>query len=513
MNKIDNSRKNFGLFPEVLIVLLITFVALIIRVYKLDEIPPGNWYDEAINGLDALSILKSKIPPIFFSTEGHPREALYMYLTLLTFKIFGVSYITLRLTSVIVGTLTIPILYLFAKEFFDRKTAFLSIIILTVFRWHIHFSRLAFRTVLTPLFLLLVFYFLKKGFVKKKTIFFIVAGICFGLGFYTYLAFRLIILILVIYLIAEFRKYSVKEYSRYLFLFILSAIIIFVPLLVDYVIHPFHLFGRSQEISLFKNGFADGINLILLNMKNVAMMFAFKGDHVAKHNIPFKPVFDPIIAMIFYLGLTMSILKMKKSPSYLLIVSWFFVMLLTTILSYGSPNMLRSFAITPVCAIFIAIGIYTITDKMKNKFSSHLSVIFIVIILCYFSLIELHRYFVIWAHHPKTYLEFNTNFADAARTLNEVYTNESIFVYEPLFKHPTFNFETVNYKSKYATFRRREDGEFQFSQEPTKGSLILATDWDGIYNSYLWKHYPDGKIIGGFKLPDNHLWAIVFQVD
>ena len=544
-----NKKNNF--IADYLPIVFLTILALIIRLYKLDEIPPGNWYDEAINGLDALSILKVKFPPVFFMTEGHPREALFMYLILLNFKIFGVSYITLRLTSVIIGTITIPLCYLFTKEFFDRRTAFLSALILAFLRWHIHFSRTSFRTILTPLFLLLVFYFLKKGIKNKKTIFFIISGICFGLGFHTYLAFRLSIIILVIYLLSEIKKSQIEtserpldmsfpckresrntlnlpkkswipafagmtqylKYSKFLSIFILSAFIVFLPLLIDYIINPIHFLGRADEISLFKNGFISGIKEILLNIKNVAMMFAFKGDHVAKHNIPLMPVFEPVAAILFYLGLTISILKIKKSTSYVLIVSWFFIMLLATILSYGSPNMLRTVSITPVLAIFIAIGLLTITDKLKRKFSPQLSIIIISIFIMYFASVELYRYFFIWAKHPETYLEFNSNFADAARTLNKLDENTTIFVYEPLFKHPTFDFETINHKSKYETFTRTEDGKFQFTKEPPKGSLILATDWDLIYNLYLRNHYPDGKIIGGFKLPNGYLWAIVFQVE
>ena len=513
MNKPLQLNKNKSSLVEYFGVICLLAVALLIRLYKLDKIPPGNWYDEAINGLDALSILKAKSPPVFFMTEGHPREALFMYLILLNFKIFGVSYITLRLTSVIIGTITILFCYLFTKEFFDKRAAFLSALILVFLRWHIHFSRTSFRTILTPLFLLLVFYFLKKGIKNKKTIFFIISGICFGLGFHTYLAFRLSIIILIIYLLTEIKKSQIKEYSKSLTLFVLFGFIVFLPLLIDYIINPMHFLGRADEVSLFTKGFSYGVSQILLNVKNVAMMFVFKGDHVAKHNIPFMPVLDPLTAILFYLGLTISILRIKKSTSYVLIISWFFIMLFASILSYGSPNMLRTVAITPTLAIFISIGLLSISDVLKKKFSPQLPIIIIAILIIYFACIELHRYFIIWANHPQTYLEFNSNFADAARTLNKLDENTTIFVYEPLFRHPTFDFETINHKSKYATFTRSEDGRFQFKKEPTKGSLILATDWDGIYNLYLRNHYPDGKIIDEFKLPNGYLWAVVFQVN
>ena len=52
---------------------VIIVIGVVLRIYDITRIPPGLWYDEAINGLDALDVLKNG-PRIFFMTEGHPRE-------------------------------------------------------------------------------------------------------------------------------------------------------------------------------------------------------------------------------------------------------------------------------------------------------------------------------------------------------------------------------------------------------------------------------------------------------
>ena len=36
---------------------VVTLVAAFFRLYRLETVPPGLWYDEAVNGIDALRAL------------------------------------------------------------------------------------------------------------------------------------------------------------------------------------------------------------------------------------------------------------------------------------------------------------------------------------------------------------------------------------------------------------------------------------------------------------------------
>ena len=85
--------------------------ALAVRTVGLDGLPPGDWYDEAINGLDALDVMADvrdgRAPAIFFTTEDHPREPLFIYATAATFSAVGVSTWSLRWTAAWIGALTV----------------------------------------------------------------------------------------------------------------------------------------------------------------------------------------------------------------------------------------------------------------------------------------------------------------------------------------------------------------------------------------------------------------------
>jgi len=73
---------------------------------QLGSLPPGLYRDEAYNGLDALAILDGHTPLYFEANNG--REPLFIYLLALPLALLGITPLALRLTSAIVGTLTIP---------------------------------------------------------------------------------------------------------------------------------------------------------------------------------------------------------------------------------------------------------------------------------------------------------------------------------------------------------------------------------------------------------------------
>ena len=63
MNPLPFPRRNW--LPPLLL-LTITLLAVFLRLYRLDALPPGLYHDEAYNGLDALALLRGDDRPLFF---------------------------------------------------------------------------------------------------------------------------------------------------------------------------------------------------------------------------------------------------------------------------------------------------------------------------------------------------------------------------------------------------------------------------------------------------------------
>ena len=183
-------------------------IAVFFRVWQLDSIPPGLYPDEAINGNQAVSE-----PGKIFYPENNGREGLFMNLLALSFSLFGISIWSFKIVPAIIGILTVLGLYLLTKELFLKRgenvscaIALLSSFFLATSFWHVNFSRIDFRAILVPFVLVFLFYFLFRGFRTRKFLDFAIAGLFFGLGFHTYISFRVAALLIIIILLFQ-RKF------------------------------------------------------------------------------------------------------------------------------------------------------------------------------------------------------------------------------------------------------------------------------------------------------------------
>ncbi|HRQ36307.1 MAG TPA: hypothetical protein PLD25_00125 [Chloroflexota bacterium] len=121
------------------VLLLILALAAALRFWRLAEMPPGFYHDEAYNGLDALSLVQGKTFPQFYEGwelyqydahaerppqetrwpiffEGnYGREPLHLYLMALSVKLFGATPFAIRAVPAFFGVLAVLTTFLAAK--------------------------------------------------------------------------------------------------------------------------------------------------------------------------------------------------------------------------------------------------------------------------------------------------------------------------------------------------------------------------------------------------------------
>jgi hypothetical protein len=71
----------------ILLILALVLMSFMLRIYRLAEAPPGLFFDEGANGMDALRILQGE-HAVFFS-ENNGREGLIMYLAAGAILVWG----------------------------------------------------------------------------------------------------------------------------------------------------------------------------------------------------------------------------------------------------------------------------------------------------------------------------------------------------------------------------------------------------------------------------------------
>ena len=391
---------------NVIFLIVILALAVFFRLYQLKTTPPGLYPDEAMNGNNALEAIHNNDYKVFYP-ENNGREGLFINIQSLFIRIFGNEPWALRIVSAIFGIFTVLGLYFLARELFEKETiALLASFFLAVSFWHINFSRIGFRAIMAPFFLVWGSW-LAWTLVRKQNAFLaVLAGFVFGLGFHSYISYRIAPLILIVPCWLLIRN---KKFLPILF-FILGALIAIYPLLNYFYNNPADFFGRTTQISVFSLP-----SPLLEVSKNILLtigMFFVYGDGNWRHNITGAPELWWPIAILFLLGIIISIRKRQSVDLFILL--WLVIMLLPVIISNeGIPHALRSIIVVPVVMIFAALGLYWLAEKINRPKLIFLIFIFLLTI----SINTYKQYFFDWAGNPNVALAFNENYAQLGKYL------------------------------------------------------------------------------------------------
>ncbi len=391
--------------------------------------PGGLFPDEAANGLDINLMEQGHLQP--FYERGNGREALFFYMLWTSVKMFGRSPFSHHLVSALVGIISTILCLLITRKLFSFGAsetavsdkiqakdnfastglqkevvmlqggnspvpvssgyfaptiiALLAGFIMATNTWYIVLSRTAFRANLVPLFsslcLLSLFsiYFAKTR--TRQYMWSIVFGASLALGFYTYIAYRIMLplvglLVLWPFLTAlktdGFRGVS-KKYLPLLAVSIISFIIVIYPLGRYFYQHPEWLAGRSGQVSVFNPDWNHGdlVGTILETSRLSLTAYFMDGDLNWRHNISGLPFLSPVVSPFFALGLlvmffralryTFSPIKQKNKYPHFVLMGWFVSFLVPVITTAeGIPHGLRSIGTIPAVFIITAFGLYKV---------------------------------------------------------------------------------------------------------------------------------------------------------
>jgi 4-amino-4-deoxy-L-arabinose transferase-like glycosyltransferase len=419
---------------QFILLILILAIAAFFRFYKLSEVPPGLYPDVAINGNDAATALANHNFRVFYP-ENNGREGLFINAIAISFAFFGISVWSIKIVAAIIGFLTVLGLYLMIKELFRGKKqnnsiALLSSFFLAVSFWHIVFSRLGFRAIMVPFFLVWGFYFLfwamrmmrmkhandaneiiRNWKLEIRNLFYwIFAGLLFGLGFHTYISYRVVPAIWMIVLLIEIYNHwprfkSFIANSLWCWgIGILAIIFAALPIVLYFYHNPQDFMGRSSQISIFSSG--SPVKQLATNTIKTLGMFNVRGDCNWRHNYACQPELFWPVGILFLIGVLLSSKEIIKSLSRrrrqavvnmgggrdfiaksdemvdnrltavnltgwtsaqisLFLLSWFFALLLPEILSNeGLPHALRAIGAIPPVFIFAGIGGAWLVDRL-----------------------------------------------------------------------------------------------------------------------------------------------------
>lgn len=420
-----------------LILAAIISIAAFLRLYSLDTIPPGLWPDEALNGTQALTE-----PPKLYYPENNGREGLIMWLDALSFHFIGVSMVSFRLVPAIIGILTVIGIYFLASELFKKNNIGLLAAFFTATSfWHINFSRINFRAIMLPLFLCWSFYFLFLGFRKKNWWPFVVSGILFGAGFYTYTSFRLapIILFLTLFVwwLAGKKRGLAKKHLGQAAAMLIATFFCALPIGLYFLMgHIDQFFTRLGPISVFEQ--PDPLFAFMESLLRHLAMFNFYGDPNMRHNYSGDPQLFFPVGILFLVGFWQMAKKTFTGinrgaweeilPHFTLFI-WFFVMLLPGALTYeGLPHALRIIGVLPVCYILAAEGGDVVYNWLGRKMDKKSLAALAVLVLFISGFFPPYRYFNQWTNNPETRAAFTADLVSMGTFLKDTSADSNKYV-------------------------------------------------------------------------------------
>lgn len=296
----------------------VLLLAFAVRSWQLTEMPPGWRDDELINSLViSQKVLDGHWSVYYSDASGH--EALYHVLNAGMLGLFGANALGIRLLSVFLGTLTVAFTYRVGRQLSNPTTGVIAAAALAVSFWSLMYSRIGLRHVLTPPLMLAAVSFFWNGWrlrtgdwrpwLREHHSPFpiphsLLSALFISLGLYTYFASRgvpLIFAAVCAYTAVLMWPRFKQKWLGVVVLFGVTAVLA-VPLLLTLQQQP-DSEARVAELAVPIVAAQAGDFAPLREHVTITLsMFHSDGDDEWLYNIPHRPVFIGITAVLFWLG-------------------------------------------------------------------------------------------------------------------------------------------------------------------------------------------------------------------
>lgn len=425
--------------------LAILVLAIFMRFYRIDSIPPSASLDEASLGWNAYSILQTgkdeygeKLPLILRAYDDW-RPALYVYFIVPFVKFLDLNIAAVRLPSVMFSVLTVLATYYLVRELFKKEhIALVSAFLLAISPWHIYISRLGHEANLglaSGIFAIL--FFLKKR-IYLSALFFVISLV-------SYQTEKIFIPVLLLGMLFIYKEELLKMKKK-VFIAVLFSILFLTPF-INATLQPQALIrfkatnvfesypSRFDERAILLKKAVDDKNILGLVIYNrrvlAAQIFAegylshfnpfwlFTNAHEDRHKVPGLGLLYIWTFPFILIGVYVLIRKNFDPKTKKLIFIWFLSSPLAAALTTDAPHAMRSIVFLPTWQIFASLGLVYFYSVIKlKKISVGLFSIIILLSLAYFY----RQYFLVF---PKTQSD-SFQFA-LSKTISYVLKNEDSY--------------------------------------------------------------------------------------
>jgi len=493
-----------------LALLLVLTIGVTFYFYRLDALPGEMNSDHAEKLLDTYDILRGKYSVFFERNTGREPLQFYANALVVALGIAPLDMLALKVVGACAGVLTIPAVFLLAREMFDAEVGLIAACLFAVSIFPLALARIGLRYPLSPLFVAWTLFFVVRALRRQARNDFLMAGLVMGLGLAGYSPFRVVVLLTALWLalwaLLDLNS-GVKGFARFIqnsAWMYAAALLMFAPLLGYISAHPqmFAYRMATRLTSLEEPIQGNPLEIFLNNNWRAFGMFNLRGDAVWVAALPGKPAVDFLLGACFFAGIVYAayrLLRYREYPFALMFVALLVLWLPSTLaLAFPdeNPSVVRTGGIAPFVMIFAALPLTLWRRQFARLGAKAFGAGVVGLVLLAIAVTNYDLYFV---RYDDQYRRAAWNSTAIAQTLREFAVSHDDWEHIYIMSAPHWvDYRAVgihldNFDFRSHLVENTEQLERQARDPAPKLYALKAEDWDSVRQ--LKKLYPDGEVV------------------
>lgn len=448
-------------------------LGLFVRVYKIDVLPLGLHGDETGAAYDAYALANYGVDrylksyPVYLLNYGSGQSALFAYIVMASFKLFGFSVAALRIPMAVFNATSIITGYALVKRIMGRRSALFGAFLITVMPYFMMSARFGLDCYLMMPAFTLSLWLLIKAVDTSKARWFALCGTALGITLYSYALSYMILpifLFLVVVYLVIVKSLSLKNLFAIGIPLFLLALPLLLMILVNfgvineiatpYITIPKLVQYRGGEIA-FKH-IGSSFNYILdVFSHDTASYASYENFHVL------YLMSMPFVALGFGLSIRETARSIReKSFSGFAIIIAAFVSVMACMLLMPLPTIYKANAVYITLLVFAVTGIRYVCGKLKPALIATTA----MYCICFVALCV--NYFVIDV--SITHAGFYAGAVETYSMTREMFPEKTIYV--------LMGGSSISYEWSY-TFTLLADQESPYSFNDTKYKYAGTTNY------------------------------------
>lgn len=342
------------------------------RFYRIHELPPGFWWDEAQTGRVVQDILKGIKPPIYDIRINAGTFASYVN-ALWCYAAGSTDPWSLRTYTAGIGMITVIASWWFFRQLFSAWWSLFGTALMAGSRWLFMINRTAMATIdETILLTVLILAFYIRAIRGNRTCLYCITGLLVGLSMHLHTGARVLPVIIGIDLLIRFfhvRKERSIRKGLNAGVLLFSAIVMFAPM-GAFIYKNFDTYMKRSQETLITTEYPIGFSAkpFLENIRYYLEMYIVRGDWHPRHNYKRMPQLAPAASVLFALGLFLTVRQVRSHPIHRLLFMGFCLISFQGIVTVhmNSANLNRVAVNIPIVMAWAVSGAIFVTGSIAK---------------------------------------------------------------------------------------------------------------------------------------------------